>query len=158
VTQEEAVEEALCFGWIDAKANRLDERRWKQWMGRRKPGGGWSAVNKRRIERLIAEGRMAPAGLAMIEAAKADGSWSKLDASHSLKVPRDLAAALRAYPNARPRFDTFPPSSRRAILEWIDSAKRPETRARRVGETARLAEDGIRANQPRPVSRLPRGT
>jgi uncharacterized protein YdeI (YjbR/CyaY-like superfamily) len=149
VTQEEAVEEALCFGWIDAKANRLDDRRWKQWMGRRKPGSGWSALNKRRAARLIAEGRMAPAGLATIEAAKADGSWTKLDASHALTVPPDLARALRAHPNARERFDAFPPSSRRAILEWIDAAKRPETRARRIEETARLAEDGIRANQPR---------
>lgn len=151
VTQVEAVEEALCFGWIDAKANRLDDRRWKQWMGRRKPGSGWSAVNKRRVERLIAEGRMAPAGLAAIEAAKADGSWSKLDASHALTVPADLARALRAFPNAGARFDAFPPSSRRAILEWIDAAKRPETRARRIEETARLAEDGVRANQPRPA-------
>jgi uncharacterized protein YdeI (YjbR/CyaY-like superfamily) len=147
VTYEQAVEEALCFGWIDAKANPVDDRHYKIWMARRKPGSGWSAVNKRRIERVISEGRMAPAGLAAIDAAKADGSWSRLDRSHSLAVPKDLAASMRAYPNARKHFDAFPPSTRRMILEWIDAAKRPETRARRIEETARLANDDVRANQ-----------
>ncbi|HZD17633.1 MAG TPA: YdeI/OmpD-associated family protein [Actinomycetota bacterium] len=153
VTYEEAVEEALCFGWIDAKANRLDDRRYKQWMARRKPGSGWAESNKRRVERLIAEGRMAPAGLAAIEAAKADGSWSKLDRSRSLEVPADLAKAMRAYPDARRHFDAFPPSARRMILYWIDSAKRPETRSRRIEETARLAQENVRANESRPRER-----
>ena len=92
---------------------------------------------------------MAAPGLASIEAAKADGSWSKLDASHALEVPRDLATALRSSPNAKRHFDAFPPSARRAILQWIDDAKRPETRAKRIAETARLAERNVRANQPR---------
>jgi uncharacterized protein YdeI (YjbR/CyaY-like superfamily) len=147
VTYEEAVEEALCFGWIDSKAKPIDAERFKIWMAPRKPRSGWSAVNKRRVARLIAEDRMAPAGLQAIEAAKTDGSWAKLDGSHALRVPTDLASALGVYPNARRHFDAFPPSTRRAILEWIDAAKRPETRARRVEETARLAEDNVRANQ-----------
>lgn len=150
VSYEEAVEEALCFGWIDAKANTRDARSYRQWMAPRKPGSGWSASNKARVQRLLADGRMAPAGLAAIDAAKADGSWTRLDASHALEMPRDLAAALRAFPNARRHFDAFPPSARRAILEWIDGAKRPATRTRRVEETARLAEDNVRANQWRP--------
>jgi uncharacterized protein YdeI (YjbR/CyaY-like superfamily) len=150
VSYEEAVEEALCFGWIDSKANPVDADRFKVWMSPRKPRSGWSAVNKRRIERLVAEGRMAPAGLAAIEAAKANGSWTLLDDSHSLGVPRDLASELGRYPNARRHFDAFPPSTRRIILHWIGLAKRPETRARRVEETARLAEDNVRVNQPRP--------
>jgi uncharacterized protein YdeI (YjbR/CyaY-like superfamily) len=150
VTYEEAVEEALCFGWIDAKANSLDERRYKQWMAPRKSGSGWAASNKQRVERLLAEGRMAPAGLAAIEAAKADGSWTKLDDSGSLTVPRDLARAMKAYPDARRHFDAFPPSARRLILAWIASAKRPETRVKRIEETARLAQDDVRANQWRP--------
>jgi uncharacterized protein YdeI (YjbR/CyaY-like superfamily) len=150
VSYEEAVEEALCFAWIDSKSNTVDEERYRLWFSPRKPRSGWSASNKRRLERLLAEGRVAPAGLAAIESAKADGSWARLDASHSLKVPRDLASALRAYPNARRHFDAFPPSTRRAILEWIDAAKRAETRARRVEETARLAEENVRANQWRP--------
>lgn len=150
VTYEEAVEEALCFGWIDAKANALDERRYKQWMAPRKPGSGWAASNKGRVERLFAEGRMAPAGLAAIEAAKADGSWTKLDAGASLTVPRDLARAMKAYPDARRHFDAFPPSARRTILGWIASAKKPETRVKRIEETARLAQENVRANEWRP--------
>ena len=151
VAYEEAVEEALCFGWIDSKANVIDADRYKLWMAPRKPRSGWSAVNKRRIERVMAEGRMAPAGLAAIEAAKTDGSWGRLDASHSLRGPRDLAAAFQAYPNARRHFDAFPPSTRRGILEWIDAAKRPEARTKRIEDTARLAEDNVRANQWRPA-------
>jgi uncharacterized protein YdeI (YjbR/CyaY-like superfamily) len=151
VSQAEAVEEALCFGWIDAKAHPLDESRWKQWFGRRRPGSGWSAVNKRRIEQLIADGRMAPAGLAAIEAARADGSWTKLDAAETLELPDDLGAALAAYPNARAHFDAFPPSARKAILQWIHDARRPETRTKRVEETARLAEEDVRANRQRPA-------
>ncbi len=150
VTYEEAVEEALCFGWIDATANSLDDRRYKQWMTRRKPGSGWAASNKRRVERLIAEGRMAPAGLEVIRAAKADGSWTKLDGFEALEVPADLAKALESYPNARKHFDAFPPSARRVILHWIGTAKKAETRARRLEETARLAEEDVRAGQPPP--------
>ena len=148
VTYEESVEEALCFGWIDAKANSLDDRRYKQWMARRKPGSGWAASNKRRVERLIAEGRMAPAGLRAVQAAKADGSWTKLDGSEALEVPTNLAKALKRYPNARKHFDAFPPSARRVILQWIGTAKKAETRAKRVEETARLAEENVRAAQP----------
>ena len=153
VTYEESVEEALCFGWIDAKANSLDDRRYKQWMARRKPGSGWAASNKRRVERLIAEGRMAPAGLRAVQAAKADGSWTKLDGSEALEVPTNLAKALKRYPNARKHFDAFPPSARRVILQWIGTAKKAETRAKRVEETARLAEDNVRAAQPPPRRR-----
>ncbi len=149
IRYEEAVEEALCFGWIDSTARPIDAERFKVTMTPRRPGSGWSAVNKRRIERLIAQGRMAPAGLAAIEGAKADGSWTRLDAISTLDVPRDLAEAFEAYPNARANFDAFPPSARWMTLYWIHSAKRAETRARRVAETARLAERNERANQPR---------
>ena len=150
VTYEEAVLEALCFGWIDSTAGRIDEDHYKVRMLRRKPTSGWSAVNKQRIERLTAERLMAPAGLSAIEAAKANGTWEQLDSSHALEVPRDLAAAFRRHAGAKRNFDGFPPSARRMILEWIGHAKRPETRARRIEETARLAKDGIRANQGSP--------
>ena len=149
---EDAVQEALCFGWIDSTANALDEHNYKLWMAPRKPRSGWSAVNKRRIELLLADGQIAPAGLAAIDAAKRDGSWAALDASHSLAVPRDLATAFKRYPDAARHFDAFPPSARRVILQWIDAAKRPETRAKRIDETARLADEDIRANQWRPKS------
>jgi uncharacterized protein YdeI (YjbR/CyaY-like superfamily) len=150
VEYEEAVEEALCFGWIDAIAKTLDEERAMQWFAPRKPGSGWSATNKRRIERLLAEGRMAPAGLAKIDAARADGSWTSLDAVEALEVPDDLRAALAGYPDARRHFDAFPNSARKMILGWIASARKPETRAKRVEETARLAQENVRAYPPPP--------
>jgi uncharacterized protein YdeI (YjbR/CyaY-like superfamily) len=96
---------------------------------------------------LIAAGLMAPAGLAKIEAAKQDGSWNALDAIEALEIPLDLAAALSANPIAQQHFDAFPRSVKRGILEWISVAKKPETRAKRVEETAHLAAENIRANQ-----------
>ena len=149
VEYEESVEEALCFGWIDSKANTLDGERSMLWFSPRKPRTGWSRPNKERIERLLAAGLMQPAGLAKIEQAKADGSWNALDAVEALEVPPDLQAALASYPAAAANFEAFPRSAKRAILEWISTAKRPETRAARVSETARLANENVRANQGR---------
>jgi uncharacterized protein YdeI (YjbR/CyaY-like superfamily) len=147
VAYEEAVEDALCFGWIDSIQRTLDDERAMLWFAPRKPRTGWSKLNKQRIERLTAAGLMAPAGLAKIEAARQDGSWSALDAVEALDIPPDLAAALSSYPSAQTHFDAFPRSVKRSILEWIASAKTPATRAKRVEETARLAEENIRANQ-----------
>lgn len=147
IDYDAAVTEALCFGWIDSKPNKLDDERSLLWFAPRKPGTGWSRLNKERIARMIAAGKMAPAGLAKVEAAKADGSWAALDAIENLEVPEDLAAALAEYPNAATHFDAFPRSVKRGILEWIASAKRAETRAKRIAETARLAEENQRANQ-----------
>jgi uncharacterized protein YdeI (YjbR/CyaY-like superfamily) len=144
---EEAVEEALCFGWIDSKPNKLDNERSMLWFAPRKPGSGWSRPNKRRVEKLIRAGRMAPAGLARVESAKQDGSWSALDAIEALEIPPDLARAFATRRAARRYFDAFPRSVKRGILEWIANAKRPETRARRVEETVGLAAKNIRANQ-----------
>lgn len=150
VEYDEAVEDALCFGWVDSKPNKLDDQRSLLWFAPRKPRTGWSKPNKERVERMVAAGLMAPAGLAKVEAAKADGSWSSLDAVEALEIPPDLAAALAAYPSAAANFDAFPRSVKRGILEWIVSAKKPETRAQRAAETARLAEENVRANQWRP--------
>jgi uncharacterized protein YdeI (YjbR/CyaY-like superfamily) len=147
VEYDDAVEEALCFGWIDSKGNKLDEERTMLWFAPRKPRTGWSAPNKQRVEALIADGRMAPAGLAKIEAAKQDGSWSALDAVEALEIPPDLKQALAANPAAQQYFDAFPRSAKRAILVWIISAKKPETRANRISETVRLAAGNVRANQ-----------
>ena len=144
---DEAVEEALCFGWIDSKGNKLDDERSMLWFAPRKARTGWSRPNKVRIAKLIASGLMAPAGLAKIEAAQKDESWNVLDAVEALEIPPDLAAALAANPIAQQYFDAFPRSAKRGILEWIATAKKPETRSKRVGETARLAADNIRANQ-----------
>jgi uncharacterized protein YdeI (YjbR/CyaY-like superfamily) len=143
-TYEEAVQEGLCFGWIDSKSVKLDDERTMLRFSPRKRGSGWARSNKLRIERLLADGLMAEAGLARIEEAKRDGSWTKLDAVEALLVPGDLAAALAAHPGAREHWDGFPRSVRRAALERIVQAKRPETRAKRVAETARLAARGER--------------
>jgi len=143
----EAVEEALCVGWVDSIAGKLDQERSTLWFTKRRPKSGWSRPNKERVERLIADGLMLPAGLAAIEEAKRRGTWSLLDEVEDLVVPDDLAAALAANPPARVYWDAFSRSGRRGILEWIIQAKRPETRARRVQETAALAARNEKANQ-----------
>jgi uncharacterized protein YdeI (YjbR/CyaY-like superfamily) len=147
VSAQDLCEECLCVGWIDSKPAKVDERRTALLCTPRKPGSGWSKVNKDRLERLLADGLVMPAGMAAIEAAKGDGSWSKLDDVDALAVPEDLAVALDAYPAARANFDAFPPSTRRGILEWIVQAKTATTRSKRIDETARLASENLRANQ-----------
>ncbi len=147
---DDAVREALCFGWVDSKPRKLDTLRTMLWFAPRKAGSGWSALNKARIQALLAAGRMAPAGLAKLNAAQADGSWNALDAVDALEEPADLQAALSRHPGAATNFAAFPRSARRGILEWISNAKRPHTRARRVEETAELAARNIRANQWQP--------
>jgi uncharacterized protein YdeI (YjbR/CyaY-like superfamily) len=143
LTYEQAVEEALCFGWIDSVVRRLDDDRFKQLLTPRKRGSIWARTNKERIERLIAEGRMTPAGLAVIEAAKADGSWKLLDDVEAMIVPEDLAAALAAVPGAAEGFEALNASTRKMTLYWIAEAKRPETRSRRIEQTARAAREGL---------------
>jgi len=144
----EIVDEALCFGWIDSLPRKLDAARTMLLLSPRRAGSGWSAINKKKAEALIAAGRMAPPGLAAIARAKEDGSWSRLDAAHALEMPADLAAALADAAPAAANFAAFSPSSRRAILEWIGAAKMPETRAKRIADTALLAQRKIKANHP----------
>ena len=137
---EAAVEEALCFGWVDSRGGKVDEQRTRLYFAPRQPRSGWARPNKERVERLLAAGRMAPAGLATIERARANGSWTLLDAVERLEVPDDLAVALDARPPAREHWEAFPRSVRRAALERIAVARRVETRARRVEATALLAQ------------------
>jgi uncharacterized protein YdeI (YjbR/CyaY-like superfamily) len=144
---EDAVEEALCFGWIDSKPSKLDEARSMLWFAPRKGKTGWSTLNKERAVRMIQAGLMQQAGLEKIEQAKADGSWESLDEIEELRLPQDLMAALHAHPPAERNFVAFPRSVKRGILEWIHTAKRPQTRAARIAETARLAQLNQRANQ-----------
>ena len=147
VAYEEAVEEALCFGWIDSKGSKLDAERTMLWFAPRKPGSGWSKPNKERVERLLGAGLITPAGLAKIAAAQEDGSWAALDAVEALQVPADLQVALAGNAAAQQHWEAFPRSAKRGILAWIASAKRPETRAKRIEETVRLAAENIRAHQ-----------
>lgn len=139
LTYDDMVEEALCYGWVDGQARALDDERAMLWLSPRKPRSVWSLPNKRRVARLIAAGLMHPAGRAKVDLAKRNGSWAALDTIDRLEVPDDLAAAFAAAPRARANFDAFPKSAKRAVLEWVRQAKRPETRARRVAESARLA-------------------
>jgi len=147
---EASVEEALCFGWVDSRLGKVDEQRTKLYFAPRRPRSAWSASNKARIAGLTAAGLMAPAGIASVERATSNGTWEALDAVERLEVPADLEAALDAAPPAAAYWAAFPRSVRRGILEWIALAKRPETRAARVEETARLAARNERANQWRP--------
>jgi uncharacterized protein YdeI (YjbR/CyaY-like superfamily) len=143
----EAVEEALCYGWVDSTGGSVDARRTKLYFAPRKTRSVWSASNKARVERLVAAGLMRPAGLAAINRAKGNGSWTALDEVEQGIVPPDLATALGAHPPAAPNFAAFPWSARRAILVWIADAKRPETRAARVLETALRAARNERATE-----------
>jgi uncharacterized protein YdeI (YjbR/CyaY-like superfamily) len=149
VTYDEAVEEALCFGWVDSRSKALDERRSLQLFTPRKPGSSWCRSNKERVAVLIEQGRMTPAGLDKVETAQRDGSWSRLDAIEALTVPPDLDQALAANPAAAEHFEAFSNSAKKNILGWIQSAKRPETRRKRIEETVTLAAQNMKANQPR---------
>jgi uncharacterized protein YdeI (YjbR/CyaY-like superfamily) len=147
---EDAVLEALCFGWIDSTGRRLDDDRSLIWMAPRKPRSNWSASNKARVDVLVRDGLMEAPGLAAIELAKSNGAWEALERIDLLEVPKDLAAAFRKHPGSRKHWNAFPPSVQKQILWWINSAKRDETRAKRVMETASLAARNERANQWRP--------
>jgi len=135
VKYSEAVKEALCFGWIDSKVKSLDEDRYQQIFTPRKPKSVWSKLNKQYIEELIEQGLMTQVGLEKIEAAKQDGSWTSLDAIEALTIPIDLKQALEANSSAKHNFEAFSNSLKKNILFWIHSAKRPETRLKRIEQT-----------------------
>ena len=142
---EAAIEEALCFGWVDSTGGRVDDERGKLYFAPRKPRSGWAATNKARIERLIADGRMAPAGLAAIERAKANGSWELLDSVERMEVPADLTAALEARPPAAANFAAFPPGARKQMLAWVSFAQRAGTRQARIDQIVEAAARNERA-------------
>ena len=145
VSYDEAVEEALCFGWIDSLPRKFDEERSKLLFTPRKPKSVWSKSNKLRVEKLIEEGLMTEIGLAKIEAAKRDGSWNALDASDNLEIPADLAKEFKTE-EAEKNFSAFSDSVKRAILAWIGNAKRAETRNARIVKTVEMATRNKRAN------------
>jgi len=147
VEYDDLVVECLCFGWIDSKPGLIDEERSRLYIAPRKLGSNWSKINKDRAEKAIALGLMAQPGLDKIDFAKRDGSWNALDEVEALVIPADLRTELQQYPDAESNFTGFPKSAQRGILEWILNAKRPETRQKRIAETARLASENKRANQ-----------
>jgi uncharacterized protein YdeI (YjbR/CyaY-like superfamily) len=139
LTWSEAVSEALCFGWIDSQAKPIDADIYRQLFSRRKPTSGWSRVNKKKIQQLLADNLMMPAGLAAIEVAQQNGSWALLDQVDALVVPPDLAQALQASPLADSYFAGLSRTDRRNLLQWLVLARRPETRQRRLAEIVALA-------------------
>ena len=138
---QDAVDEALCFGWIDSKAQSLDQNRYRQYWSVRKPGSTWSRINKDKVAELTAAGLMAPAGLAAVERAKEDGSWTILDGPEAGIVPDDLASAMDKA-GVRSDFDQLAPGARKAILAWLVMAKRQATRAGRVHKTVEALQRG----------------
>ena len=142
----EAVDEALCFGWIDSKPNKRDAESFYQYFSKRNPKSNWSKVNKEKVKRLLAEGLITKSGLEAIEIAKQNGTWNALDEVEEIIIPDDLQKAFSKKKSALTNFEKFPRSSKRGILEWILNAKRPETRQKRIQETVDLAEKNIKAN------------
>jgi uncharacterized protein YdeI (YjbR/CyaY-like superfamily) len=147
VVYAEAVEEALCFGRVDSKPNKRDDKSYVLYFAARKPKSPWSKINKERVARLIKEKKMHAAGLAKINAAKKDGSWSVLDSVEALIMPGELKKVISKNKKALTHFEAFPPSVKKGIYQWIQSAKTDETREKRITETVNQAEKNIRANQ-----------
>ncbi|WP_421119691.1 YdeI family protein [Aquihabitans daechungensis] len=141
----EAVEEAICFGWIDSTVNTLDEDRGLQLFTPRKAKSAWTRLNRRRAADMEAAGLMADAGRQAIAAAQESGWWTISDSVEDLIEPDLLAAALDAEPSARAAWDQFPPSARKIMLWWVVSAAKPETQQRRVAEIVAKAAVGERA-------------
>lgn len=140
----EAVDEALCFGWIDSRRKTIDKERFKQLFTKRKAKSNWSKINKEKVDRLIQENRMTKAGHEAIRLAKQQGNWNLFDQVEQLIVPEDLETALAQLPNAKNHFDEFSSSAKKAILGWILLAKKMETRERRIAEVAQLAEKNLK--------------
>jgi uncharacterized protein YdeI (YjbR/CyaY-like superfamily) len=147
VGYDEAVEEALCYGWIDGRANRWDERLFAVRFSPRKPGSVWSESNVIRVERLIADGRMTPAGMALVEEAQRRGTWDQAVSRRFDVTPPDLEAALAGVPAAAARWESWPSSPRRQYVYWVLDAKLPETRARRIADVVRRAAAGLRPGE-----------
>lgn len=136
----DAVDEALCFGWIDSVKYPVDDMRFKQYFSKRKPKSVWSKINKDKVEQLMKDDLMTEAGLKCIEIAKENGQWTALDAVESLEIPADLQSALNEHKGAKAFFEGLNKSTTKHMLYWIHSAKRPETRAKRVKEIVDCAK------------------
>ena len=150
VTYDEAVDEALCFAWVDSSIKRGNEEYYYQFFARRNPKSNWSRVNKAKVEKLLADGLMTEAGLKVINYAKENGYWAALDDVENLINPIDLQIALDNNQTAKAYFEAFPRSVKRGILEWLLNARQEETRKKRITEIVTLAEKNIRANQYTP--------
>ena len=153
LTWSEAVEEALCFGWIDSTARPIDAERYKQFFSVRKPKSVWSKINKEKVKTLIEKGLMTELGYKSIEVAKQNGSWNVLDEVEEYIIPKDLEQEFKTKPGSKEYFLTIPNSIRKAILQWLLLAKKPETRQNRIKEIAELASQQLRPKQFYPVKK-----
>lgn len=143
----EAVDEALCFGWIDSTKKTIDEERYMQYFSRRKPSSTWSKINKDKVEHLLQNNLMMQAGLASIETAKQNGTWSLMDDIENLIIPEDLASALNENESAMAFFESQSKSIRKTLMHWVVTAKRAETREKRIAVIAEEAAKGMRPKQ-----------
>jgi len=147
ITYSEAVDEALCFGWIDSKAMPVDHDSFMQFFSKRKPKSVWSKVNKEKVQRLIDESLMSKAGYNVIAIAKENGSWTILDEAEALQMPVDLELEFEKSLNAKTYFLSLSRSDKRNILQWLVLAKRPETRQNRIAEIVALADQTLKPKQ-----------
>ncbi|WP_240642181.1 YdeI/OmpD-associated family protein [Nonlabens xiamenensis] len=147
ISWSDAVDEALCFGWIDSKKQTIDEFSYRQYYSKRKPKSTWSKFNKEKVEQLIKIGLMKESGLKSIEVAKQNGSWTILDEIEQLILPQDLQEALMSSKNTFDYFDRQSKSTKKMLLYWVVSAKRQETRQNRIDEIAKLASNGQKPKQ-----------
>ena len=147
ITWREAVDEALCFGWIDSVKKKRDDQSSIQFFSKRKPKSTWSKINKDIVEILIKEGLMTEAGFKSIEIAKKNGSWTFLDSVEALTIPQDLQKEFQKYPEANTFFEGLSKSIKKMMLYWIISAKRPETRQNRIQEIVTQARLGKKPKQ-----------
>ena len=143
----EAVDEALCFGWIDSTIRSLDDEKYIQYFCKRRPKSNWSKINKDKVNVLIEQGLMEEAGYKSIAIAKENGSWTYLDEVEALIVPEDLDAALKAYKGAEEYFDSLNNSTKKSLLYWVLSAKRTATRKKRILD---IAESASQKTKPKP--------
>jgi uncharacterized protein YdeI (YjbR/CyaY-like superfamily) len=142
---EDAVQVAICYGWIDSTVKRLDEERRRQLFTPRKDKSVWSKLNKSYIKKLTAEGLMHKSGLRKIQTAKLNGSWESLDHVEDLIVPKDLDVAFQKNKTAFENFNSFSKTYRKSYLYWLNQAKREETRNTRIAEIVKLCEQNIKA-------------
>ena len=143
----ESVDEALCFGWIDSTKKTIDTETYKQYFCKRKAKSNWSKVNKEKVKNLIDQGLMREAGYKSIEIAKENGSWTILDGVEELLIPEDLKEEFAKFEGSIEYFDSLNKSSKKGLLYWVDSAKREETRRKRILEIAENASKNLKPKQ-----------
>lgn len=150
VNWSDAVDEALCFGWIDSKAETIDKDTYRQYFCKRKPNSTWSKINKKKIETLTAKGLMTKAGFAVIDIAKQNGSWTILDEVEELIIPSELEKAFEKFENSKDYFSSLSKSKKKGLLQWIALAKKDTTRQKRIFEIAENASQQQLPQQFRP--------